>query len=359
MTDLMIRDQFQPAMTMADAVERFNAVNAFAHKVLRENVDFGIIPGTQKPTLLKPGAEKLTTFFGLTTRFILLEKTEDWAGDQHGGEPLFYYVYRCQLWRSDLLVAESDASCNSRESKYRWRNSERLCPECGKATIIKGKAEYGGGFVCFAKKGGCGTKFKDTEPAILEQVLGRVANPDIFDQINTLQKMAQKRALIAVTLLAVNASEFFTQDVEDLEMPPADYSPAPPPAVRTIDAPRQQPAEDAPLFAEATPAAPVDPNKQALIFRLKAVRDGARAMGLNLSQLNAGLVKSMPSNVLNAEIEDVRGLLIEKVQDLWRELGDEVPAAELAMDLDSLTDADLIALAGELKQRWHAAIAVA
>jgi len=31
-----------------------------------------------------------------------------------------------------------------------------------------------------------------------------------------VQKMAQKRALIAATLLAVNASEFFTQDIEDM-----------------------------------------------------------------------------------------------------------------------------------------------
>jgi hypothetical protein len=33
--------------------------------------------------------------------------------------------------------------------------------------------------------------------------------------VNTIQKMAQKRALIAATLLAVNGSEFFTQDIED------------------------------------------------------------------------------------------------------------------------------------------------
>ena len=40
-------------------------------------------------------------------------------------------------------------------------------------------------------------------------------NPDICDQVNTIQKMATKRAMIAAVLIAVNASEFFTQDVED------------------------------------------------------------------------------------------------------------------------------------------------
>jgi hypothetical protein len=34
------------------------------------------------------------------------------------------------------------------------------CPKCGKDAIIKGKEEYGGGYLCFKKKGGCGAKFK-------------------------------------------------------------------------------------------------------------------------------------------------------------------------------------------------------
>lgn len=40
--------------------------------------------------------------------------------------------------------------------------NEPSCPECGKVgAIIKGKEEYGGGFLCFKKKGGCGFKFKE------------------------------------------------------------------------------------------------------------------------------------------------------------------------------------------------------
>jgi len=37
----------------------------------------------------------------------------------------------------------------------------QTCPECGQAAIIKGKAEYGGGYLCWKKKGGCGAKFPD------------------------------------------------------------------------------------------------------------------------------------------------------------------------------------------------------
>ncbi len=69
---------------------------------------------------------------------------------------------------------------------------------------------------CFRKKGGCGAKFLAGDPAIESQQVGRVPNAEIADQVNTIQKMAMKRALIGTTLLAVNASEFFTQDVEDM-----------------------------------------------------------------------------------------------------------------------------------------------
>ncbi|HEV7857902.1 MAG TPA: hypothetical protein VGO91_04670 [Pyrinomonadaceae bacterium] len=215
------RAQFMPAMSIELAVERYNTITEFVSRVLRRDVDYGVIPGTEKLTLLKPGAEKLTTFFGLSTHFQLIERIEDWTGDEHHGEPFFYYLYRCQLFRGDLLIAEADGSCNSREQKYRWREQQRTCPECKQAAIIKGREEYGGGWLCFKKKGGCGAKFSTGDAAIEGQPVGRVPNPEIADQVNTIQKMGQKRALVAATLMAVNASEFFTQDMEDMLIPTA------------------------------------------------------------------------------------------------------------------------------------------
>lgn len=225
---MLERSQFMPAMTIEAAVERFNTLVEFVSRVLRKDVDYGVIPGTGKPTLLKPGAEKLTTFFGLSCRFQAIERIEDWSGAEHGGEPFFYYMYRCQLHRGDLLIAESDGSCNSRESKYRYREAQRICPACSQAAIIKGKEEYGGGWICFKKKGGCGAKFSAGDIKIEGQPSGRMPNPDIADVVNTIQKMSQKRALISSVLLAVNASEFFTQDVEDMMIAsePLDEAPA-------------------------------------------------------------------------------------------------------------------------------------
>jgi hypothetical protein len=51
----------------------------------------------------------------------------------------------------------------------------------------------------------------------VDAALYRIPNPDVADVVNTIQKMAQKRALVAATLIATSASEFFTQDVEDAD----------------------------------------------------------------------------------------------------------------------------------------------
>lgn len=211
--ELMTVDQsYMPALSVPQAVMRFNTLVEFVQTVMREGVDFGTIPGTPKPTLYKAGAEKLTTLFGLTVRFNIVEQVEQWDS----AEPFFYYWYRCSLLRGDRLIAEADGSCNSREAKYRWREAKRVCPECNTPAIIKGKAEYGGGWLCFKKQGGCGAKYPDGDQVIEGQPTGRVLNPDICDLVNTVQKMAQKRAFVAVTLIGVNASEFFTQDIEDI-----------------------------------------------------------------------------------------------------------------------------------------------
>ena len=225
-----------PIMDRGAAKVRYQAMVDFVGDIMRENTDYGIVPGTgNKPTLLKPGAEKLTTFFGLSKRFVLVEKVEDWTGKDHGGEAFFYYLYRCQLYRGDLLIAECDGSANSWESKYRYRKAERVCPQCGEAAIIKGKQEYGGGWLCFKKRGGCGAKFRDGDTVIEAQEVGRVPNPDPADVVNTLQKMSQKRALVGATLLAVNGSDYFTQDVEDYI--DADYTTTSAPVVISTPAP--------------------------------------------------------------------------------------------------------------------------
>uniref|UniRef100_A0A6H1ZAJ8 Uncharacterized protein n=1 Tax=viral metagenome TaxID=1070528 RepID=A0A6H1ZAJ8_9ZZZZ len=224
MTDEIVKSDFMsPAVGVADALAAYQAKADFIKGVLREKVDFDIIPGATKPSLLKPGAEKLVSFFGLATVFEDVAVVEDWTGKDHNGEPFLFYRQKCKLFRGERLIASADGSCNSWEKKYRYRNQNRHCPACDRETIIKGKTEYGGGWVCFAKKGGCGAKFADNDTRITSQEVGVIPNTDVAEQANTILKMAQKRALVAATLIATGVSDYFTQDVEDYQFVDASF----------------------------------------------------------------------------------------------------------------------------------------
>ena len=211
---------FMPVMSMETALQRRTMLVEFTRRIMVPDQDFGVIPGTgSKPTLLKPGAEKLCSFFGLEPDFSQVTEECDWTGERHGGEPFYYIRYSVKLHRGGRVLGVGEGSCNSWESKYRWRQGKRKCPKCGQEAIIAGKEEYGGGWLCWKKQNGCGATYQADDLAIRSQQVGRIPNPDIADVVNTIQKMAQKRALVAAVLIATGASEFYTQDVEDNNAP--------------------------------------------------------------------------------------------------------------------------------------------
>lgn len=206
-----------PVMNVGMAKERLVQFQQFVKEYLVDGEDFGTIPGTPKPTLLKPGADKLCELYGLADDYEVTQRTEDFE------KGLFDYEVKCTLISKagQFLVSTGMGSCNSYETKYHWRDSKRVCPNCGKDAIIKGKAEYGGGWLCFAKKGGCGAKFSDGDQQIESQTVGRVQNEDVADIKNTILKMAKKRAKVDATLSATRSSGLFTQDTEDWDIPKA------------------------------------------------------------------------------------------------------------------------------------------
>jgi hypothetical protein len=212
-------DYLMPVMDLETAKKRLLEFQQFVKFYLKEGEDFGVIPGTPKPTLLKPGADKLCELYGLADTYPdnRIHRVEDWSKDP----PLFDYEVTCVLIRkgSGIIVGEGMGSCNSYEGKYRWRDASRKCPKCNQPYIIKGKEEYGGGWICFAKKGGCGAKFKDDDATIVAQQVGRIPNPDIADIKNTILKMAKKRAKIDATIASTRSSGIFTQDLEDIMEP--------------------------------------------------------------------------------------------------------------------------------------------
>jgi hypothetical protein len=123
---------------------------------LHQGHDFGIVPGTQKPTLLKPGAEKILMLMGLRSEFEIADSTRDFH------EGFFQYQVRCRLLKGDVVITEGLGACNTKERKY------------------------------------------------LKQ--------DAYTMDNTVLKMAKKRALVDATLLVASLSDVFTQDLEDIDL---------------------------------------------------------------------------------------------------------------------------------------------
>lgn len=180
-TDVAIRDgevtavarAIDFAMTFEEMGRRVRALDKFYREVMQKGTDFDTLPGTPKPTLLKPGAEMLCGVFGLAPEYIIDRATshEDWETG------FFHLQVKCRLIHrtSGMLAAEGVGSCNSKEPKYRYR-------------WVKDNR-------------GQRQKVENTEP---------------WELHNTILKMAEKRAFVAATLNATGASRIFTQDVEDL-----------------------------------------------------------------------------------------------------------------------------------------------
>lgn len=181
------------ALSIIDTVEIDNIANTMAkiqqmqnvvQRTLKKGHDFGEVPGTSKPTLLKPGGEKICMLFGLNPEYEFLQTIEDYDKE------FFSYNIRCTLFRNGQPVAQGVGSCNSKEKKYRYINVDKI-PE-----------NYVGQSEEFTDKYG--------------RVKYKINNPDICSLVNTILKMAKKRAFIDAVLQVASLSEVFTQDIEDM-----------------------------------------------------------------------------------------------------------------------------------------------
>lgn len=187
-------------------------IQTIQRELLRPGVDYGVLGGMDKPTLLKPGAEKLCDFYRFAADF----KPEVEYGDGLNSPPI-RVLTRCELHLGSLdgpIVATGYGQANSWEKRYRWRKGGKPCPECNAIGSLTGKPTGQGSHWCIPDKGGCGANVSVERYAQIEGQ-DQVENPDPHELANTLVKMAEKRAHIDATLRATATSGLFTQDVED------------------------------------------------------------------------------------------------------------------------------------------------
>lgn len=152
------------AVTMEEMGKIVDDINKFLKKNLIEDEDYGIIKGTSRPSLLKPGAEKITRYFGSIGIPYIIKEIEDWT------KPFFMYRIRMDVvrLRDGAIIAHGYGSCNSYEKKYYER---------------AGSGRYKG------------------DPYFLD---------------NVVLKMAKKRASVDAVMTLPGVSVQFTQDMEDV-----------------------------------------------------------------------------------------------------------------------------------------------
>jgi len=129
------------------------------------------LPGTDKPTLLKPGADLLCQVFRLAPgKPEIINYIEDFE------KGIFSYTISLPILHRDTgaLISTGVGGANNHEIKYKYRNTEQD-----------------------------GEKIK-------------IVNPEPADQQNTLIKMATKRAYIDAVIKATGASRVFAEDVENM-----------------------------------------------------------------------------------------------------------------------------------------------
>lgn len=182
-----------------DAVARAEAVRKFMAKHMISGEDYGIIPSAgNKPSLFKPGAQKLMSAFGLGSVIKSHERIFE-------NNMLMYEVTVTLINKgTGQTEAEGVGCCSSGERRY--------------------------------------------------------SRQSVSDVANTLLKMAKKRALVDAVIDATGASCIFTQDVEDMDFgAPQRSAPAPAPRPNfqaqprpRATAPAQPPAQPQPRTARPT-----------------------------------------------------------------------------------------------------------
>lgn len=204
----------RPVAEPAAIIAAQEATRELVTKALKSGRDYGKVPGVDKPSLLKPGAERVTLAFGCYARFSIVEQEID-----HDRE--VKWIKRKKVWnnkhrgdRTFTMAEESGVSLGL----YRY---------VVRCDIVSRETE--------TVVGGCLGSCSTLESKYIDRPR---------DCENTALKMAEKRALVGATLVTFGLSEQFTQDVED----GAEYEPS---EAEQSAASRTQPAT-ASVSAETT-----------------------------------------------------------------------------------------------------------
>ncbi len=211
--------------TPAEVSLQVQNIQHLKESVLIKDEHYGLIPGCgSKPALLKAGAEKLAYMFRLAPKFTIA-KSE--LPNSHRE-----YEITCEFTHGPTgnYVGAGLGVCSTMESKYRYRAdkaSDTMTDiQVPKEYWDKKKANATGPELQailskqVGETGRFGTKKDQNDIWVIvkrgESTGEKVENPDIADTYNTVIKMAKKRAYVDAVITCTAASDFFTQDIEEI-----------------------------------------------------------------------------------------------------------------------------------------------
>ena len=107
--------EYEAPLTAVQVKAQVQLIQEVMAAVMVKNVHYGVIPGTDKPTLYKPGSEKILSTF----RIAAYPKEID---DLSGPDEIRYRVKVHGLSMNDgRLIGVGIGECSSDEGKYKWR----------------------------------------------------------------------------------------------------------------------------------------------------------------------------------------------------------------------------------------------
>jgi hypothetical protein len=174
-------------LSTMDLKKRMDYISQVVSEVMVKGVHYDVIPGTQKPTLLLPGAQKLLTTFRIA---VIAEEFEDLSTPD-----MIRYRTKVTGAVDGEPVGIGIGECSSAEEKFQWKKA--VCEEEYNETPENRRRKK------WARGSG-------GRPYSVQQVR---TNP--ADQANTVLKMADKRARVHLALSVLAASDMFSQDMED------------------------------------------------------------------------------------------------------------------------------------------------
>jgi hypothetical protein len=198
-------------LTVEDVIAHVRLIDQVVDAVMKRDVHYGIIPGTEKPTLYLPGAQKIALTFRLVPRF------EETVAELPNGHAEFSYV--CSLYGPDgRYLGAGIGSCTTMEKKYRYRD---MPPELTENQVPKKywdirKGDPKGALELIGGPGFCVAKDKDTGAWMIAKRGERGENHDIADCRNTAKKIGKKRSYVDAVLTVTGCGDRFTQDLEDM-----------------------------------------------------------------------------------------------------------------------------------------------